>query len=140
MKYHFLVHEENGKYWAECKELIGCLTQGENLEDLKQNAAIALNLFLDEPEDSKVIFALPKKNIQEDKNILEVKVEPQVAFSFLLRQTRIAKGLTQKAMAKELGIENIYSYQRLERRSNPTLAMVQKIKNIIPDFPIEAVF
>ena len=140
MKYHFKAHIIGGECWAECIELNGCLTQGSNLEDLKRNAFDALNLYLDEPQNSKTLFPLPRKVLGSREDIFEVNVEPQVAFSLLLRQTRLSKGLTQKAMAKQLGIENLYSYQRLERRANPTLATVNKIKETVPDFPIEFVF
>lgn len=139
MKYHFKVHTKNLECWAECIELEGCVTQARHIDDLKLNAYEALNLYLDEPEDSKVLFPLPEAIPATSKDVFEVEVEPQVAFSFLLRQTRVAQGLTQKAMAKKLKMENLYSYQRLERRANPTLSTVKKIMDIIPDFPFQYV-
>jgi predicted RNase H-like HicB family nuclease len=139
MKYHFKAHMSNQECWAECLELEGCVTQGRDFEDLKLNAYDALNLYLDEPEDSKVISPLPKSIPANKRNVFEVEVEPQIAFSFLLRQTRVAHGLTQKAMAEKLKMENLYSYQRLERRANPTLSTVKKIIDIIPDFPFQYV-
>ena len=139
MKYHFKTHLREQECWAECLELEGCVTQGRDIEDLKLNAYDALNLYLEEPEDSKVVFPLPKAISATRKDVFEVEVEPQIAFSFLLRQTRVAHGLTQKAMAKKLKMENLYSYQRLERRANPTLSTVKKIMNIIPDFPFQYV-
>lgn len=140
MKYHFRAHIRDGECWAECIELEGCLTQGKDFDDLKRNAYDSLNLYLDEPQDSKLLFSLPRKVLGSHKDIFEVDVEPQIAFSLLLRQTRISKGLTQKAMAKQLGIENLYSYQRLEKRANPTLATVNRIKEAVPEFQCEYVF
>ncbi len=34
-----VVHEEDGSYWAEVKELPGCFASGRNLEELKLVAA-----------------------------------------------------------------------------------------------------
>ncbi|MGA2614200.1 MAG: type II toxin-antitoxin system HicB family antitoxin [Spirochaetia bacterium] len=139
MKYHFKAHVSDGECWAECLELEGCLTQGTDLEELKRNAADALNLHLDEPEDSKVIFPMPDVSLAKGKNVFSVEVEPQVAFAVLLRQARIARGLTQKVAAKRLGIESLYNYQRLERRANPTLSTLKKIKIAFPELPFEYV-
>jgi len=140
MKYHFRAHLDQGECWAECIEIPGCLTQGENFEDLKANAYESLNLMLDEPENSKAVFQLPQKKLGNKKDVFTVPVDPKISFSFLLRQTRISKGITQKAMAKHLGLENIYSYQRLESKANPTISTVSRILEAFPDFPIEFVF
>lgn len=140
MKYHFKVHQEDSRFWAECLELEGCLTQADSLTELNLNAADALNLFLDEPETSKVIFPLPSKEYEQKKDVIIVEADPQIAFSMLLRQTRISRGITQKDAAKQLGIDNLYSYQRLEHRANPTLKTIGRIKAIFPEFPLEYVF
>jgi predicted RNase H-like HicB family nuclease len=140
MKYHFKAHVGAGECWAECLELEGCLTQGKDMVDLKENAAEALNLHLDEPEDSRVIFPMPNTSLEKKKNVFSVEVEPQVAFAVLLRQARLARGLTQTGAAKILGIESIYNYQRLERRANPTLSTLKKIKAAFPELPLENVF
>jgi predicted RNase H-like HicB family nuclease len=139
MKYHFKAHTSKGECWTECLELEGCLTQGKDIEDLKRAAAEALNIYLDEPEDSKVIFPMPNPANTSRKAVFEVEVDPQVAFSVLLRQVRLARGLTQKGAAQKLGIESLYNYQRLERRANPTLSTLKKIKMVFPELPLEYV-
>jgi predicted RNase H-like HicB family nuclease/DNA-binding XRE family transcriptional regulator len=139
MKYHFKAHKEKALYWAECLELSGCLTQGSSLAEVQENARDAVNLYLDEPEDSKISFPLPNKAYDSKKGVFIAEVDPQIAFAVLLRQVRLAQGITQKMAAKKLGIENLYSYQRLEHRGNPTLKTIQKVKVAFPDFPIEYV-
>ncbi len=136
MMYHFRVHEdERGAYWAEGIELPGCVTQGDSSDELEANAGEALNLYLDEPKDSKVLFPLPKASVK-GKDVIEVEVDPEIAFGLNLRALRIKRKKTQSAMAKEPGFKNLYSYQRLERRANPTLRMIRKIKTEYPDFPV----
>ena len=142
MKYHFKVHKEKNGYWAECVEIPQCLTQGDTLESLKENCAEALNLHLDEPEDSKEIFSLPMKNTKRKNNIIDVEVDPSIAFAFLMRRTRLSKGLTQHEMKNLLHFKSLFAYQKLEiaKYANPTLRSLKKIKDYVPDFPFNFLF
>ena len=48
--YTVLIHdteEDETGYWAEVPELPGCCTQGETLEELKENAEDAIEGFLE---------------------------------------------------------------------------------------------
>ncbi|MCC6275206.1 MAG: type II toxin-antitoxin system HicB family antitoxin [Leptospiraceae bacterium] len=140
MEYHFKVHKEKKGYWAECIELSGCITQADTKEQLIKNCAEALNVFLNESTDSKHIFHLPKKNVQ-DKELLKVAVDPKIAFAQLLRMARHKRGLSQKQATTMIGLKNIYSYQRLEssKGANPALITISKIKRVFPEFPLDLV-
>ena len=140
MKYHFKVHKEGDGFWAECIELDGCITQGDSKEELLENMKEALNLYLEEPEDSTFLAPFPKKNLKLTRSIIEVLVDPEVAFGFMVRYHRIKKGITQKKAALELGMKNLYSYQRLEKRCNVTLEMMGKLIKIFPKFSLDRVF
>lgn len=83
MVYHFRVYEEDHGYWAECIELPGCKTEGDSIGDLTQNAEEALNLYLEEPEDSSLSFPLPIETSGPD--IIAVPADPQIAFSLCFR-------------------------------------------------------
>lgn len=137
MKYHFKVHKEKKGYWAECVELEGLRTQGDNMEDLKANMSEALDLYLSEPEDSKHIFLAPKKNVP---NAVKVPVSSNVAFSVEIRQLRLKAGKTQAEMAEALHFKNLFSYQRLETpKSNPTLETLTAIKKEFPSFDLSKI-
>jgi len=139
MKYHFKIHKEGKLYWAQCVELAGCITQAKSLRELNYNMEEALNLYIQEPEDSSDLAPLPKKSIKRSKNLVEVPVDPEVAFTFMVRYHRIKKHkMTQNQAAKKMGFESIYSYQRLEaRRCNPSLKIISKVKKAFPDFSID---
>lgn len=138
MKYHFKVHREEDGFWAECIELSGCLTQGDSMEELHENMQEALNIYIEEPSDSKRLAPLPDNSIYPSRNIVEIEVDPLIAFSFMIRHNRIKNGLTQKEAAEKLGFENIYSYQRLEtKKCNPTLKLLYQIKKVFPDFSVD---
>lgn len=142
MIYHFIVHEEEKGFWAECAEIPGCVTQGETLEELRFNAHEALNLLLDEPENSKVIYPLPSKKYKPGRKLLEVQVELNIGFAFLMRRTRLKKGLSQNQMKDLLKFRTLFSYQKLEKAKygNPTLKSLKHIKDCLPDFPLQYLF
>lgn len=138
MKYHFKIHKENKGFWAQCIELSGCVTEADSIDELQKNMHEALNLYIEEPENSKDLSPLPDETIQISRSIVKVQLDPQVAFAFMVRYCRIKHGLTQQQAAKKMGFDTIYSYQRLEgKKCNPSLKIISKIKRIYPDFSID---
>jgi antitoxin HicB len=138
MKYHFKVHKEKKGFWAQCLELPGCVTQADSMQELTYNMQEALNLYIEEPESSTDLAALPDESIKLSKNVVAIALDPLIAFSFLVRYCRIKHGLTQQQAAKKMGFDKIYSYQRLEtKKCNPSLKIISKIKQIFPDFSID---
>jgi antitoxin HicB len=138
MKYHFKIHKESHGYSANCIELEGCRTQANTLVKLRKNAAEALNLFLSEPTESKLVFPKPKSRLA-GKNIFEVNVEASIAIANRIRETRIENELTQHAMKDRLGIKTLSNYQRLEdpARANPAWTTLLLIKKAFPDFHVD---
>lgn len=138
MKYHFKIHKEGKGFWAQCIELPGCFTQGNSMEELSKNMEEALNLYIEEPEASEKITPMPDDSIPKSRSVVEVPVNPSIAFAFLIRHNRLKRGLTQKEVAHRLGYENLYSYQRLEnKKCNPTLKIILNIKKVYPDFSVD---
>lgn len=133
MNYHFLAHQDDDGVWAECLELPGCVTQADSTDILLPMCIEALNLYLEEPSESEIVFPLPDMSLDGDDKLLKVPVEPEIALAILLRRNRQARNLTQKEVARLLGMNNIYSYQRLERKSNPSLAIIKRIYTVFPD-------
>lgn len=138
MQYHFKIHKEKKGFWTQCIELPGCFAQGDTLKELKKNMHEALNLYIEEPRDSKELISLPDNSIKISKNIVQIPVDPFIAFAFLVRYFRIKNGLTQQEAAKKMGFETVYSYQRLEaKKCNPSLKMITKIKTVFPEFSVD---
>jgi predicted RNase H-like HicB family nuclease len=104
MKYHFKIHKEGDKYWAQGIELDTCFTQANSLKGLHKNMQEVLNLYIEEPADSTYLAPLPDENIKLSKNnVIEVEVDPFIAFSFLVRRCRIMHGITQQEAANRMG-------------------------------------
>ena len=139
MEYHFKIKKESKGYSAVCVELPGCVTQANSREELESSMKDALNLYLDEPSDSKLIFPLPKKKVL---NAVSITVDSSIAFAFALRRARLKNKLTQTQAKDLIGITgSLNNYQRLEnsRTANPVLDTLVRIKRAFPDFPIELV-
>jgi antitoxin HicB len=141
MLYHFKIHKTTDGYWAECLELEGCQTQADTREELHNNMEDVLNLYLSEPQNSKLLFPLPFKKTPNMRGLVKVCVDPSVAFSLLIRMTRLQNKLTLKEMAKILNYKNINTYAKLEKAqtSNPELKTIAKIKSVFTDFPISLI-
>lgn len=139
MNYHFKVHRDEKLFWAECVELEGCLTQAKTEKALQKRMKEALNIYLNEPTESNMVFPLPKDNVK-GRGIVKVPVESEIAFAVLLRHFRKKHKLSQNKAAKLLNMKNVYSYQRLEKRANPRLSTLMKIHEVFPDFPMEMIF
>ena len=45
-----------------------------------------------------------------------------------------------KKAAEMLGMKNVYSYQRLEKKTNATLSIIGKIRTTFPDIKLEYLF
>lgn len=140
MKYHFRVYPEKQGFWAECCELKGCRTEAETMEQLQKSCSEVLNLYLEEPKDSKIVFTLPNTALDSDSNLLQSVVEPEVALAVLLRHHRADSKMTQKQVSELLGMKNVYSYQRLERKSNPTLTILNKLTTVFPEIKLDYIF
>lgn len=138
MKYHFKIYKEKNGYSARGIELEYCFTQGDTLEELQQNMQEALNLHVDEPADSTDFAPFPNPKIKLSKTVVEVELDPHIAFAFLVRYCRIKHQITQKKAAQEMGFDTLYSYQRLESsKCNPSLKMLARLKKIFPEFSVD---
>ncbi len=70
---------------------------------------------------------------------MEVQVDTKIALGFAIRYQRIKQGLTQKQAAERVGMENLYSYQRLEKKSNVTIGIIARLLHAFPDLSLDAV-
>jgi len=139
MKYHFKIHKEGSGYCAESVELCGCRTEADSMEELKVNMHEALNLYLEEPDDSRMEIVLPQNGLK-GRNIVEVAVEPNIAFAVYLKYLRKQRRLTQKQVAEKLNLKNLYSYQRLESgKANPTLETIVMVHSLFPEMDLGAI-
>ncbi len=137
MIYHFRVYKEDGGYWAECCELEGCRTQGNSMASVTRACEEALDLYLDEGD---TLPPLPDVSLDAHPQILPVPVNAKRALALLLRHERHAQRLTQQQAATRLGMRNLYSYQRLEKRANPSLSLLERIHQSFPGIPMDRLF
>lgn len=138
MRYHYKYRKEKAGYSGYCLELDGAVTQGDTWEEFEHNMAESLNLYLDEPAPSDLIFPAPNPSLK-GRNIVEVSVEPKIALAMLVRQARARRKMTQKSAAEKLGMKNVYSYQRLESSVtvNPEFSTLLRIRKLFPEVSVD---
>ncbi|MBT3274264.1 MAG: helix-turn-helix domain-containing protein, partial [Spirochaetales bacterium] len=95
---------------------------------------------LDEPAGSNLLFPFPDSPGEEVPQIIEIPVDPAIAFAMLVRQYRISNRMTQAQMQEALDLPNKTSYTRLERKGNPRLSTISRVLKLYPDFPISDCF
>lgn len=57
MQFDIVVHKEDNGYWAEVPALKGCFTQGETIDEIKENIKEAIKAWfsVDLPDDGEII-------------------------------------------------------------------------------------
>lgn len=120
---------EDRSYLVEFPDLPGCLTEGNTLEEAKQNAREALTGYLSSIFERNL--KIPDPLSLKGRNIHNIEPEPEVAVPILLRKLRETRKLTQGDIAKVLGI-SYQAYQRLEKpgKSNPTLKTLERLAKV----------
>ena len=107
----------------------GVITYGRDWDEAAQMAAEALNAAL-EAEFDRDLELPPAKKVKAKRNerVIQVRLDPEIWMAFVVRDWRKRADLTQKEMAKRLGI-SYQAYQRIERpgRSNLTVGTLEKI-------------
>lgn len=60
MNFDVVVHREENGYWAEVPALKGCFTQGETLDEIRENIKEAITAWLsvDIPADSDEVISV----------------------------------------------------------------------------------
>lgn len=48
LEFRAIIHEEDGSYWAEVKELPGCFASGSNLDELKDALVEAITMCIED--------------------------------------------------------------------------------------------
>jgi hypothetical protein len=142
MHYHFKVHKEGNAYWAECCEFSAhtCTDGPGTLDDLRKQCVECLDVALYRDDNDPDDIPMPNYSLDNNKRLLKIPVEPGRAFSMLLKKSRLRSKLTQKEAAARLGMKNLYSYQRLEKKPNPTLAVMERVWKAFPDIKLEYLF
>jgi antitoxin HicB len=121
--------EENNSWSVEFPDLPGCFSSGQSLEDAVGKAEEALNAYL-ESLDSRSL-SIPEPSTLSGEEFYSIAPSLNVSFAITLKQEREKQGLTQKEVAKRMGV-NWSAYQRIEnpRKTNPTLSTIDKLQKV----------
>ncbi len=73
---------------GECLGIESCYFQGNTIPILKKMLKEALDLTLDEPAGSNLMFPMPNSEYDTKREIVSISVDNRIAFALLVRQNR----------------------------------------------------
>ena len=125
-----LFHEpESNTVGVRFPEHPGVITYGHDWKEAEEMAQEALHAALDADfERGARLPPLHKPRAKQGERLVFIRLDPEVRTAYLLRGWREEAELTQKEMARRMGI-TYQAYQRMERpgRSNLTVSTLEKI-------------
>jgi antitoxin HicB len=127
--YYAVLYKVDDTIGVRIAEHPGVITYGYDWEHAAEMAKEALNAALEvdfERGDDLPVARKPK--VKHDERVVFVPLDPEVRTAYLLRAWRKENSLTQKAIAKKIGI-SFQAYQRMERpgRANVTVATLDRV-------------
>lgn len=125
-----LFREKNSKtIGVRFPDYSGIITYGSTWKDAEKNAYEALYAASEtELDKGLTLRELRKPKVKKGERLIFVSLEAGIRTAYRLRGWRETVGLTQKEVARRLGV-SYQAYQRMERpgRSNLTIATLEKI-------------
>jgi antitoxin HicB len=116
-------------YLVEFPDLLGCVTNGETVDEARKMAIEALTGYLDSIDLRNM--DIPEPSRIKGKSVYYISPEPKTAFAVWMKLNRKKKKLSQKKAAEMLGV-SVQAYQKYEnpKQANPTLTTLIKIENV----------
>jgi antitoxin HicB len=122
--------KEDAAWYVDFPDLEGCFTDGNTLDEAKENAQDVLNGYLEVAYSRNI--KVNKPSAPKGKDIFFFEPEHHIAFAIRLRLNREKLGLSQTDVARKIGV-SYQAYQKFETptKSNPTLKTISKIENVL---------
>lgn len=116
---------KDGAYTVQFVDFQGCITEGDNLEEAKANAAEALAGVVESVFEHGRKIPRPSRITGRGHHL--IALPPDISIPLELRFAREDMHLTQTQMAKRVGMA-VNQYQRLERTHgfNPTFRSLSR--------------
>jgi antitoxin HicB len=132
IRYQAKLHKEGSGYWVEFPDLPGCFTQGDSREEALEHARQALSLWLDDARDPR--WEIPEPKVRRGRQYAWVAPYEGTSIPLMIRQARQRKGLSQRELAKKLGM-SVQQLQKLEcpGKSNPTVRTLAAVSEALDE-------
>jgi len=140
IRYLAKIIKDDDRYSVTFADFPGCFSDGKSIEEASFNARDALSLYL--ADNVKAIAGIKPasdfdsgvQDMKAKKNKCHHWITPHVhiAIPLMIRQARLAQGLTQTELAKRLNIST-QQIQKLETpgKSNPTIKTLAAISQAL---------
>lgn len=132
IQYQALIERDGRGYLVSFPDLPGCVTEGRTKDEAHKNAREALSLFLEEARDPRWEVPVPRR--RRAAKYEWIRPFADVAIPLMIRQARARHGLSQRQLAKRLGV-SVQQLQKLETpgKSNPTVKTLAAISDALDE-------
>jgi len=132
IKYQAKIYKDGKRFSVEFPDLPGCFSDGDTKQEARENAREALSLYLEEARNPK--WRIPQAKARRGSHYEWIVPYEDVAIPLMIRQARKKHGLSQRALAKKLGM-TVQQLQKLETpgKSNPTIKTLANISQALDE-------
>ncbi len=123
LHYSAIVHKENENlYWVEFPDVPAALSDGTSLEDVLNNAQLALGLTLEDMEEQNELLPIPSDMFDLEKNLEEFSFATLINFDYLNYKIKngsksVKKTLTIPEYLNTLGVEKKINFSQLLQKA-----------------------
>ena len=123
LHYPAIVHKENENlYWVEFPDVPAALSDGTSLEDVLNNAQLALGLTLEDMEEQNELLPIPSDMFDLEKNLEEFSFATLINFDYLNYKIKngsksVKKTLTIPEYLNTLGVEMKINFSQLLQKA-----------------------
>ncbi len=123
LHYPAIVHKENENlYWVEFPDVPAALSDGTSLEDVLNNAQLALGLTLEDMEEQNELLPIPSDMFDLEKNLEEFSFATLINFDYLNYKIKngsksVKKTLTIPEYLNTLGVEKKINFSQLLQKA-----------------------
>ncbi len=123
LHYPAIVHKENENlYWVEFPDVPAALSDGTSLEDVLNNAQLALGLTLEDMEQQNELLPIPSDMFDLEKNLEEFSFATLINFDYLNYKIKngsksVKKTLTIPEYLNTLGVEKKINFSQLLQKA-----------------------
>ncbi len=120
IRYQAKIFKDGCSFSVLFPDIPGCFSSGNSRNEAKENAREALSLYLEDLYDAR--DGIPSAVNRKGKQYTWITPLPDIAIPLTIRMARVARGLSQSALARKMGV-TVQQVQKLETpgKSNPTV-------------------
>lgn len=142
MYYHFRKSESGNNSLLVCEEFPhhpDIVFEG-HFEKIIAKLHVEFDKFMNKQLLSEKAIPLPGEDFENTEDLVYIRVQPEIAYSILLRHYRMKNEYTKAQMAAKLSCSDGFAYLGYEKGRGVTVDVIDRTAKFFADFPVEEIF